>query len=44
MNWIGLMYLGYFGAIIFAIYYTGSAAPLWALLLFPTVERKEDNK
>lgn len=40
------MYLGFFGIIGFAVYYTNSATPLWALLLFPTVElnKKSNNK
>lgn len=38
------MYLGFFGVIGFAVYYTNSAAPLWALLLFPTVKFNKKSK
>ena len=38
------MYLGFFGVIGFAVYYTNSAAPLWALLLFPTVKQNKKGK
>lgn len=32
-----VIYASSFGLIGFAVYFTGSAAPLWALLLTPTV-------
>lgn len=30
-----LVYLGFFGLIAFAVFYTHSAVPLWALVLTP---------
>ncbi len=40
MKWfaIGLMYLGFFGLLGFAIFATQSAVPLWALLFLPSVD------
>ena len=32
---VALIYLGFFGLIGAAVYITGSATPLWALLLAP---------
>ena len=40
---IALVYLAFFGAIVFAIWITNSAAPLWALLLAPSVNTNKDN-
>ena len=37
------LYAGFFGAISFAVYWTKSAWPLWALLLMPGVRTIEDD-
>jgi len=42
--WVSIMYLGFFGVIVFAVYYTNSDTPLWALLLFPTVKLNKKSK
>ena len=36
---VALIYLGFFGLIGYAVYFTGSAMPLWALLLMPSYEK-----
>ncbi len=41
---IGLIYLGFFGLIGAAVYFTGSGQCLWALLLTPSLKMKEDGK
>jgi len=41
---IALIYLGFFSLIGFAIYYTNSATPLWALLLMPSVSSNKDDE
>lgn len=38
---VALIYLGFFGLIGLAIYLTGSAMPLWALLLTPNYRSDE---
>ena len=40
---VALAYLGFFGLIGFAIYISGSAQPLWALLLTPSYKDKDDE-
>lgn len=45
---VPIVYVAFFGLIAFAVYYTNSAQPLWALLLTPSVRwkkgKKKDNK
>ena len=41
---IALIYLGFFGVIGFAIYFTGSAMPLFALLLTPSIKTSERKR
>lgn len=43
LSWVAaaLIYLGYFGMIAFAIYWTNSLWPLIALLFSPSVEMKK---
>jgi hypothetical protein len=41
---IGLIYLGFFGLIGTAVYFTGSGQCLWALLLTPSLNFKENGK
>jgi len=42
---IALIYIAFFGLIACAIWMTGSAMPLWALLLTPSINTKsEDNE
>jgi hypothetical protein len=43
MKYLGfsLIYLGFFGLIGAAVYYTQSAMCLWALLLTPSLKMKE---
>ena len=45
LHWfaITLIYISFFALIGFAIYYTKSAKPLWALLLTPTYRSKDDE-
>ena len=38
------VYLGFYSLIAVAIYWTKSAAPLWALLLTPTSSYHDDGK
>ena len=38
------VYLGFYSLIAVAIYWTKSAAPLWALLLTPTSRYHDDGK
>lgn len=47
---VALIYLGFFGLVGAAIWMTGTAWPLWALILMPTInagggkgERAEEN-
>lgn len=37
---ICLVYISFFALIGFAVYYTESGAPLWALLLIPSISIK----
>ena len=37
------VYVGFFGAIAFAVYWTKSAWPLWAFLLMPGVRVTKDD-
>lgn len=43
-----IVYVAFFGLIGFAVYFTNSASPLWALLLTPSIktssEKTEQNK
>lgn len=39
-----LIYMSFFALIGFAVLHTNSAAPLWALLLTPSITIKQDNK
>jgi hypothetical protein len=41
---IALIYIAFFGLIGFAVYFTNTVAPLWALLLTPTYSNKEDEQ
>lgn len=41
---IALVYLGFFGLIGGAVYFTESAMPLWALLLMPSYSTKKDGE
>jgi hypothetical protein len=38
---IGLIYLGFFGLVGSAVYFTGSGQCLWALLLTPSLKTKD---
>jgi hypothetical protein len=38
---IGLIYLGFFGLVGSAVYFTGSGHCLWALLLTPSLKTKD---
>ena len=38
---IAAIYVSFFGLIGFAIWATGSAAPLWALLLTPSIKTSD---
>lgn len=38
---VSVIYVAFFGLIGFAIYYTGSAMPLWALLLMPSYKNND---
>jgi hypothetical protein len=42
--WLTFIYIGFFGLIGFAIYYTESAIPLFALLLTPEYSTKGGSK
>ena len=37
------IYVAFFALVGGAVYMTGSGTPLWALLLFPTIEMKAKN-
>jgi len=41
---VSLIYLGFFGLIGTAVYFTGSGLCLWALLLTPSLNFKENGK
>lgn len=41
---IALIYIAFFSLIGFAVYYTQSGVPLWALLLTPNYSHKTDAK
>ena len=41
---ISLIYLGFFGLVGSAVYFTGSGQCLWALLLTPSLKMKDDGK
>ena len=40
---IALALLGFYALIGLAVYFTGSAVPLWALLLTPSIEWEKEN-
>ena len=40
---VALIFLGFFALIGFAVWFTGSAMPLWALLLAPEYRSKPDG-
>lgn len=45
MNYsVAIIYASFFGLIGFAVYFTNSAAPLWALLLMPSFKSKKVNR
>ena len=41
---VSLIYLGFFGLVGSAVYFTGSGQCLWALLLTPSLNFKEKHK
>jgi len=41
---IAIVYASFFGLIGFAVYWTKSAGPLWALLLMPSVKTEKEDK
>jgi len=41
---VSLIYLGFFGLVGSAVYFTGSGQCLWALLLTPSLNFKENGK
>jgi len=41
---VSLIYLGFFGSVGSAVYFTGSGQCLWALLLTPSLNFKENGK
>jgi len=41
---MSILFLGFFAVIGFAVYYTRSTAPLWALLLIPSVSYGKKDK
>jgi hypothetical protein len=40
---IAVLYVAFFSLIGFAIYFTESAMPLWALLLTPSLKTKDND-
>jgi preprotein translocase subunit Sss1 len=40
---IALIYIAFFGLIGFAVYFTNTVAPLWALLLTPTYKNADNE-
>jgi len=40
---VALIYLGFFGLVGAAIWMTGTAWPLWALILMPTIKTRQDS-
>ncbi len=41
---VALIYMAFFGLIGATVWLTGSALPLWALLLTPSYKHEDDNK
>ena len=41
---IAIMYIAFFALIGFAIHLTGSATPLWALILIPSYSHSDGDK
>lgn len=42
--WLGFVYVSFYSLIGFAIYFTESLIPLWALLLTPRTTNNKNNE